>query len=248
MSRTTSTPIMNVHLNGQQVKFYNQVFRYCYTNNIIVENNSYSSESRYAGAHVFDPIPGLHEYVVPLDFESLYPSIMIAYNIDYTTYVPNCFSEIPDEKLNVLIWEDHIGCDHDPVIIEKRELDYKIKNGDKNKTFIKRRAELAKSVTKSVLCVKNKHKFLKHEYFGKGVLPSIIENLLEARKNVRKEMKNITDKDLLALMEQRQLSYKILGNSMYGATGVKSGKLPFMPIAMSVTYIGRQSIIKHPTK
>lgn len=248
MSKTTSTQVMSVHLNGQQKKFYNQVFRYCYNHNIVVESNAYKSKStdRYAGAYVFDPIPGLYNYVVPLDFASLYPSIMIAYNLDYTTKVDDD-SDLPEDTLHVMEWEDHVGCEHDPLVIQKNTLVQLLeKTTDKNtkKELIKQKAAVTKKISKSKMCQKNKFRFLKQEIYGKGVLPTIIQNLLDARKEVRKEMKSIKDPVQLAIMNQRQLSYKISANSMYGATGVREGALPFMPIAMCVTYCGRTSIIK----
>ncbi|QIH04839.1 dna polymerase [Dasineura jujubifolia toursvirus 2a] len=270
MARTTSTPIINVHINGQQRKFYNQVYRYCYYNNIVVESDVYhsSEKDRYAGAYVIDPVPGLYEYVVPLDFASLYPSIIEAYNFDYTTMVSPIQSEKLDEStLTVLDWEDHIGCKHDPLVIKKNTLDRlienktkqikeeKLKNKNKNynndmvyiKKLQKERAEIVSKNNKKVMCQHNKFKFLKQEIYGKGVLPTIIENLLLARKTVRQQMKTVKDPFLLALLNQRQLSYKVSANSMYGATGVKSGALPFMPIAMCVTYTGRESIKKAST-
>lgn len=41
----------------------------------------------YAGAVVLTPKPGIHENIVNLDFKSMYPSIMIAYNLSPDTYV-----------------------------------------------------------------------------------------------------------------------------------------------------------------
>ena len=41
----------------------------------------------YAGAIVFKPEPGLHESIAVLDFTSMYPNIMIAYNLSPDTYV-----------------------------------------------------------------------------------------------------------------------------------------------------------------
>ncbi len=46
----------------------------------------------YAGGFVLFPKPGVHEDVLSLDFSSMYPSIMISYNISPDTVVP------PDEK------------------------------------------------------------------------------------------------------------------------------------------------------
>jgi len=47
----------------------------------------------YAGGLVLEPQPGLHENIAVLDFKSMYPSIMIAYNLSPDTYV------IPGEKM-----------------------------------------------------------------------------------------------------------------------------------------------------
>jgi DNA polymerase I len=42
----------------------------------------------YAGGVVLKPLPGMHEDIAVLDFKSMYPSLMIAYNISPDTYVP----------------------------------------------------------------------------------------------------------------------------------------------------------------
>lgn len=249
MAKTTNTPILAVHVNGQQKKFYNQVYKYCFKNGIVVESDAYSSKEtdRYAGAYVFDPVPGLYEYVVPLDFASLYPSIIEAYNLDYTTFVPDSVDIEDESTLTTLEWEDHVCCMHDPIVIQRNALSRTIESltaGPERSRLSKERAEITKKINKKPMCQRNRFRFLKQEHYGKGVLPTIIENLLEARRTVRKEMKQIKDPALLAIMNQRQLSYKVSANSMYGATGVRSGALPFMPIAMCVTYIGRESIKK----
>ena len=42
----------------------------------------------YAGAIVLKPEPGLHENIAVLDFKSMYPNLMIAYNLSPDTYIP----------------------------------------------------------------------------------------------------------------------------------------------------------------
>ena len=45
---------------------------------------------KYEGATVIEPVRGYHtEPVACLDFASLYPSIMMAHNLCYSTLVPN---------------------------------------------------------------------------------------------------------------------------------------------------------------
>jgi DNA polymerase I len=42
----------------------------------------------YAGGMVLSPKPGLHENIADLDFKSMYPNIMITYNLSPDTYIP----------------------------------------------------------------------------------------------------------------------------------------------------------------
>ena len=103
------------------------------------------------------------------------------------------------------------------------------------------------------MCEERYYRFLKEP---KGVVPTILQNLLDARKNTRKQIKEnqkliegIDDNkkirdidDLNKVLDKRQLAYKISANSMYGILGVKKGLLPFMPGAMVTTYMGRTNI------
>lgn len=252
MSKTTSTNVMAVHLNGQQKRVYNQVYYYCYHKEIVVESNVPTNDDFITGAYVFDPVSGKYKYVVSLDFESLYPTIIIAYNLDYTTMIMNNEDKfLKDDNITTIQWEDHINCEHDPQIIEKKRLINLIENTTDvtlKKKFLKQKNLITKNLKKTKTCKKHKYKFLKENYYGKGVLPTIIQNLLNARKEVKKTIKILQkssgNESLISVLEKRQLSYKISANSMYGATGVKSGALPLIQLAMCVTYIGRESIKK----
>ena len=100
-------------------------------------------------------------------------------------------------------WEDHISCQHDPKVIEKKRLTKTIdeltsKKGY-DKTLVselrKKRSDITKSLNKNVMCEKRKYRFLKASEENlefKGVLPTIVQSLLDARKETRKEGKEKT--------------------------------------------------------
>lgn len=216
MAITCNVPIFTLYTQGQQVKVYSQVYKYCMSQNIVVEKIRQITDETYTGAYVVDPVPGIYDMVVPFDFASLYPTAIIAYNIDYSTLVID--DSVNDSECHVVEWEDHIGCEHDATKRPKSD---------------------------RVLCKKYKYKFIKNNL---GVIPTIIKNLLDARKRVNakiKELKSMNaSKADIDVLDKRQLSYKVSANSMYGAMGVQRGYLPFMIGAMCTTAMGRSSIIK----
>ena len=110
MSNTCNTPIFTLFTQGQQIKIFSQVYKKCMYDDIVIDKDSFVTKEsdRFTGAYVFPPIPGLYEMVVSFDFSSLYPSTMIAYNIDYNTLVLD--ETIPDNKCHVVEWEEHVGC------------------------------------------------------------------------------------------------------------------------------------------
>jgi len=230
MAKVCNVSIFDLYTKGQQIKVYSQVYKKCMYDNRIVEKDGYASSADecFTGAYVFEPKPGIYDKVVPFDFSSLYPTIIIAYNVDYSTFVRDD-QDIPDSSCNIIEWSDHQNCEHD--ITSKG----KTKKGN-------------------VVCIKRRYRFLKSPI---GVLPSLLQNLLDARTNTKREMKEYKKqlKDIpketseylridkiITVLNKRQLSYKISCNSVYGSMGVHRGYLPFLPGAMCTTAWGRENI------
>ncbi|KAL7719301.1 DNA polymerase [Entamoeba marina] len=76
----------------------------------------------------------------------------------------------------------------------------------------------------------------------KGILPEILQHLLSARRQAKKDMAVEKDEFRKNVLNGRQLALKISANSVYGFTGAQVGKLPCMAIAQSVTSYGRAMI------
>ena len=79
----------------------------------------------------------------------------------------------------------------------------------------------------------------------KGILPSLLDDLAKFRKAAKKQMADAKargDDWGETLYDAAQRSFKIVMNSAYGFSGASKGFLPCVPIAASVTAVGRQMI------
>eukprot|EP00457_Paulinella_chromatophora_P000731 gb/GEZN01000731.1/.p1 GENE.gb/GEZN01000731.1/~~gb/GEZN01000731.1/.p1 ORF type:complete len:1083 (+),score=192.41 gb/GEZN01000731.1/:81-3329(+) len=194
MARVTGVPISFLLTRGQQIKVVSQLYRKANEQGYLVpvRDRHVANDEKFEGATVIEPMRGYYtEPVATLDFASLYPSIMMAHNLCYTTLIS-------------------------PKDVERLKPDQytKTPTGD--------------SFTKSDV--------------HKGLLPLILEELLGARKNAKRLMKEEKDPFKKAVLDGRQLALKISANSVYGFTGAQVGQLPCLPISKSVTSFGREMI------
>lgn len=89
MARVTGVPF-NLLLNrGQQIRFISQLFRKTLHQKLVVPNQpSQGGDEQYEGATVIEPKRDYYDVpIATLDFASLYPSIMQAHNLCYTTLI-----------------------------------------------------------------------------------------------------------------------------------------------------------------
>jgi DNA polymerase delta subunit 1 len=94
MANITMVPIQYIELRGQQIRVHTQIAYETKQENFLIPASEYVSkdatenEEKFEGATVLEATPGAHfEPIAGLDFASLYPSIMIAHNYDYSTIV-----------------------------------------------------------------------------------------------------------------------------------------------------------------
>lgn len=201
MARVTGVPFSYLLARGQQIKVISQLFRKCRDLDIVIPNmKPEGGQEEYEGATVIEPKRGYYDTpVATLDFASLYPSIMMAHNLCYTTLI----SRQTIERLKI----DKNDYTHTP-------------NGD----------------------------FFVKSNLRSGILPTILQELLSARKRARNDLKNEKDPFKRQVLNGRQLALKISANSVYGFTGATIGKLPCLAISSSVTAFGRQMIEKTKTE
>ncbi len=80
---------------GYRVEWF--LMREAYKANELVPNRVERAYETYRGAIVLEPKRGIHEDVAVLDFSSMYPNIMIKYNVGPDTYVRE-YEDVPDEE------------------------------------------------------------------------------------------------------------------------------------------------------
>ena len=66
------------------------IYHYLSDHNIVIPPKKHGTkDEKYAGAYVKDPITGMHDWVVSFDLNSLYPHLIMQYNISPETKVSN---------------------------------------------------------------------------------------------------------------------------------------------------------------
>jgi DNA polymerase elongation subunit (family B) len=76
-----------------------------------------------------------------------------------------------------------------------------------------------------------------------GVIPSILDNLLKERKNVKKLMKTEKNPFKYKILDAKQLAVKVTANSLYGQLGATTSPIAKRDIAACTTSTGREMLL-----
>jgi DNA polymerase elongation subunit (family B) len=84
-----------------QVRMWDTIiYNYLKKRNIVIPPNVRSDkDSKYAGAYVKEPIPGVYDWVVNFDLNSLYPHLIMQYNISPETLVEQRHPSVTVDKI-----------------------------------------------------------------------------------------------------------------------------------------------------
>ncbi|KAF8569017.1 hypothetical protein P879_01372 [Paragonimus westermani] len=86
MARVTGVPLTYLLTRGQQVKVISQLLRKAREHDFLLPTYQSQQSDEFVGATVLEPRKGFYnEPIATLDFASLYPSIMMAHNVCYST-------------------------------------------------------------------------------------------------------------------------------------------------------------------
>lgn len=104
MSKAMRCRIEDIYTRGEQHKVLNQIIKECLDRDIVLKQSPSQKMgwSGYDGAHVLPPKKGVYDMCAIVDFQSLYPSILIAHNICPSTYIrPGCISRKGSHDISV---------------------------------------------------------------------------------------------------------------------------------------------------
>ena len=87
MARVTGVPLSYLQTRGQQIKVVSQLIRKAMEQDLVMPTYQIQpGEDNFEGATVIEPKRGYYKKpIATLDFSSLYPSIMMAHNLCYTS-------------------------------------------------------------------------------------------------------------------------------------------------------------------
>ena len=232
MADVCKVPMQYVLTRGQGIKIFSAVVYYASQRDQILRTlETVHGDHTYEGAIVISPKIGMYldQPVSVLDFNSLYPTNMIAYNLSPDTLV--CERHFDGEGRKV----GHAGLSMEKVreLEEKYTLDevsYELKDDDG-------------VVTGKVVCTYVQPK--PDQPMLTGVLPKTLEILLAKRKEYKQMMEDPKYDDAArSVYNGLQLAYKVVANSVYGQTGSRTSPIRKLCVAACTTAAGRTALYK----
>jgi len=190
-------------------------------------------KKEYPGAFVFAPTPGVYDYITDFDFASLYPSLMLTYNIGINSFV----MKTSDPELGYYLSHDIDKLPDELVVI----LDPLYEN----KTVKVTKKQLLKKIKDQNLIHTVNGCFFKQQDEEFSVFGSVSEMLLGSRKDYKSQMfKAIEEKDQDAreFFYIRQLVYKVLANTLYGVVANKAFRFFDLSLAAAITLGGQEAL------
>jgi len=204
------------------------VYNYLKRKNIVIPPMKRGEKnSQYEGAYVKEPKPGLYNWVASFDLNSLYPHLIMQYNISMETILsPKTFDMVLDATSKQVSVESLLNETHDLELLKERNLTV-----TPNGQFFKRNEQ--------------------------GVMPEIMDSMYKDRTRykklaieAKKKMETVLDdKNQVNYLEKQiarynnlQLAKKVTLNSAYGAMGNQYFRFFDIRIAEAITTSGQLSI------
>jgi len=241
MAKICSVPINFLVMRGQGIKLTSYIAKKCREKRTlmpVIEKGDL--DEGYEGAIVLDPKCDLYldNPVACVDYASLYPSSMISENLSHDSKV---WTKEYDLAGNLIEDWGETDTDGKHIYDNLPGYEYVDVTYDTYKYFRKHpkaAAEKVKSGYKTCRFAQPLPSLDGGQ--GEAIMPSILKELLKARKDTRKQIPLQTDEFMKNVLDQRQLGYKVTANSLYGQCGAKTSTFYEKDIAACTTATGRK--------
>jgi len=202
------------------------IYNYLLERNIVVPPNETSvKDGAFEGAYVKDPQIGVHDYVASFDLNSLYPHLMMQYNIS-----PETIIEVKDYDDNMRqIISDGVNVDK----MLSKEVDTSKLQG----VTITPNGQFFRTTEQGFLPKMLEEMYQDRKKFKKLMISAKQEYEKETDANKKYELKK-----KIARYDNLQLAKKVSLNSAYGAMGSQYFRFYDLRLALGVTSAGQLSI------
>lgn len=234
MADVCKVPMEFVLRRGQGIKIFSAVVYYASQRDQILQvQPALEEDAGYEGAIVISPKIGMYldQPISVLDFNSLYPTNMIAYNLSPDTIV--C------ERV----------LDADGYLLSPSKETYeKIKTRIqewKTQGYVFEEIDYDNKDDKGVVLSKTICTFVQPNanQMTTGVLPKTLDILLKKRKEFKEKMEDKTyDEAQRGVYNGLQLAYKVVANSVYGQCGSRTSPIRKLCVAACTTAAGRRAL------
>jgi DNA polymerase zeta len=236
-ARLYGIELESVLTRGSQYRVEASMVRLSRQKGMVLRSPSYEDVAKQCAAEclplVMEPESAFYpDPVLVLDFQSLYPSIMIAYNMWYaflsaTVSLTGINSLFSNFSYSTCLGK--IGTSGDPVTkLGVSSFDARNSRGLHNR---------------DIFISANGILFAKRN-IRKSTLAQMLEDILETRVMVKDSMKLYAGNGpLLKVLDSRQLALKLLANVTYGYTAASfSGRMPCVELGDAVVQTGRETL------
>ncbi len=236
MAKTANVPVMHTFLKGNQIQMYCQVMRHCAQNNIVLQKDGYVSDGteKFTGAIVLVPIPGLYKNILSFDFASLYPSIIMAHNIDFSTLVTQQH-DIPAKYCHDIHWEE---TDDKTGVVSKYHFKFL-------KEEYSQKGVIPTMIMKHINARKETRKRLRESEKELELIKS--SNLPDKYKDLTESQISDTIKQyelLCVVLEKRQLAFKICANCFPSVDHEIMTEFGFFKLEQILSHFQKHELLK----
>ena len=202
------------------------IYSYLFGKNIIVPPKIIKNKTEaFEGAYVKEPQVGAHDWVASFDLNSLYPHLMMQYNISPETLIDP--EEYTDEMRGVL----------GQVVTVDRLINGNIDTSKLSDVTLTPNGQFFRTDIQGFLPKMLEEMYEDRKKFKKLMLKSKQDYENETDESKKREIKN-----LVARYDNLQLAKKVSLNSAYGALGSQYFRFYDLRMALGVTTAGQLSI------